>query len=372
MPGFHLDATTSSKLKTGARPGLVKSAASAEQAKPAAPIIRSQGGVVSASKHDRVFHRGSLMFIEGEQGEEMFILKSGKIKVLKQEGTKTIELATLGPGSVLGEMSLLIDMPRSATAQVLEDVVALAINKAILEDTYSKIPPWLVSVIKEVVKRLRDTMKKNSDNLVRDNVGGVVNILLLLLQDIAPDEKGRLLVPLEMLKEEALYTIGLSGGDTDKILMELILKELVVIQKTPEGREMVEIRKSDILNLYFEYLLGHYNGKHLPGEDLSEAAVKLIRVLVPAGRERGVKQKDGSIALARPVIEISLEKAGLERFLNMDAVDELKAQKLIETEDKGGEADRLTQKGLSIRYFEKKLSKVLLLQEWKAAFSSEV
>jgi len=333
-------------------------------------VIRSQGGV-TASKHDRVFHRGSLMFIEGEKGEEMYILKSGRIKILKQEGSKTIELATLGAGSVLGEMSLLIDMPRSATAQVVEDVLALAIDKRILEDTYSKIPPWLVSVIREVVKRLRDTMKKNTDNLVRDNMGGIINLLLLLVSDIAPDEEGRITVLLDVLKDEALYTIGLSSGDTDKIVTELILKELLVVTRTPEGREMVEVRRQDVLNLFFEYLLAHFNGKHLPGETLSAASAALAQVLVRAGREQGVRQKDGSVVLARPAVEVALGKAGQERFLNMDAVEELKMQKLLEAEEKGSDADQLSHKNLSIKFMSKKLEKALLLNEWKVAFESD-
>ena len=368
MSSFHYDGTSGGKLKTGARPGLVKAAQPPENQK-AQPAIRTQGA--AASKHDRLFHRGSLMFIEGEKGDEMFIIKSGKVKILKQEGVKTIELATLGPGSVLGEMSLLIDMPRSATAQVLEEVVALSINRTILEDTYNKIPPWLVSVIKGVVKRLADTMAKNSDNLVQDNIGGVVNLILLLVGDTAPDEQGRMLISLNMLKDEALYTIGISGGDTDKIITELILKELLVILKTPEGHEMIEIKRQDILNLYFEFLFAHFNNKILPGEHLSEAAAKLVSVMIASGTERGVKQKDGSVVIARTVLEISLEKAGMERFINQDAVDELKNLKIIETEEKGTDAENTLNKQQAFKFVIKKLEKLLLLYEWKATFANE-
>ncbi|MFH0919794.1 MAG: cyclic nucleotide-binding domain-containing protein [Fibrobacterota bacterium] len=356
---IRFDATQATKLKTGARPGLVRTAPGAPvvPGKPTAPVFHATSPALS--KHDRVFHRGSLMFIEGEKGDEMFIIKTGKIKVLKQEGSKSIELATLGPGSVLGELSLLIEhMPRTATAQVVEDVTALAINRGILEETYTKIPPWLVMVIKVVVGRLRDTLRKNSDNLVSNNIGGVVNLLVLLAGDSAPDEDGKLRLSLDTVKDEALYNIGLSGGDTDKIVTELILKDLLVIRKGQKGEDLIEIKRWDILQINFEYLLAHYNAKTLPGEGLSDAAGSLATVMLETGLQQGLKQKDGGVSLARPVLEVALERAGLTRFINHDALDELKNAKVLDADE-----------NCNIRFIEKQLRRALLIKEWALAFA---
>lgn len=361
----------STKLKTGARPGLMRSP---DGHSPAQPVPAQQAPVFKAtsptiSKHDRFFRRGTLMFIEDEPGDCMFIVKSGRVKILKQEGSKTIELAVLGPGSVLGEMSLLIDAPRSATAQVVEDLTSLCIDKTILEDTFTKIPGWLVTLIKMVVGRLRDTLQKNSENIVRDNMGGVVNLILLMLKDALPDENGRILLPLDALKEEALYTIGLSAGDTDKIVTELILKELMVVGRDGKKQEMVEIRKLDVLRLYFEYLLARHNGKMLPGEHLKEETAKFAAVLLETGPDKGSRDKDGSVTVTRPVVEIAMDRAGLGRFLNMDVIDELSNLGLLETGEKTTDAGRFAHKMASFRFLPQKLKKALLVNEWKAVFT---
>ena len=120
------------------------------------------------------------MFIEGETSTEMYILRSGKVRIFKQEGDNTIELAVSGPGSVLGELSLLDHQPRGATGQVVEEVVATIIDEDLFKRTLTAIPPWLTSVIIVVVKRLRDTMQKNSDDIVHKSVAGTIKVLLLL------------------------------------------------------------------------------------------------------------------------------------------------------------------------------------------------
>ncbi|MBL8025344.1 MAG: Crp/Fnr family transcriptional regulator [Fibrobacteres bacterium] len=373
------DPAARSTLKTGARPGLVRQPAPPLPGSPTAvrtggpSAIHAAGAkpanAITASRHERVFKRGSLMFIEGESGEEMFILKTGKVKVLKQEGGKTIQLALLGPGSVLGEMSLLIDMPRSATAQVVEDTTAIAINRNILEDTYSKIPPWFVSVIKVLVGRLHDTLRRNSDNLVRDHIGGVTHVLLLLMSEATKTPAGLVSVNLNKLKEEALNTIGISGADTDRIVTELILKELVVIRKGERNAEFVDVLKPDILQLYFEYKFGKSNGKPIAGDSMTDGAFKLIKLLLAAGREKGVRQKDGSINIAKSVFELESDRAGQGRFIDMDAVDELAALKLITLIDTAKTTQHLVSKQFTFSFQERKIEKALLVREWIGAFS---
>ena len=72
------------------------------------------GRKVLANRYERKFRRGTLIFIEGELSTEMLILRTGSVRILKQEGENTFELAILGPGSVLGELSLLDHQPRGA------------------------------------------------------------------------------------------------------------------------------------------------------------------------------------------------------------------------------------------------------------------
>ncbi len=76
----------------------------------------------------RDFRAGDVLFREGERGEEMFVIQSGLVQVLKQVGHDERALATLGRGEFLGEMAILNGKPRNAAAVVLEDARCLVID----------------------------------------------------------------------------------------------------------------------------------------------------------------------------------------------------------------------------------------------------
>ena len=68
------------------------------------------------------FEKGHVLFHEGDSGEDMFIIQSGKVAIkkrVKDGGDAT--LAVLEKGDFFGEMALLERLPRSATAEVIED-----------------------------------------------------------------------------------------------------------------------------------------------------------------------------------------------------------------------------------------------------------
>ena len=100
---------------------------------------KTQGSV----RQERSCRKGTLLFIEGETGGEMYVVKSGKIRLLKHEGESTVVAGVAGPGSVIGEMSLLHRDPRSCTAQVVEDAVVMPIDEELYTSTLKNIPPWL-------------------------------------------------------------------------------------------------------------------------------------------------------------------------------------------------------------------------------------
>jgi CRP/FNR family transcriptional regulator, cyclic AMP receptor protein len=67
---------------------------------------------------------GKALMRQGEQGNEMFVLASGSVRV-ERNGT---EIATLGPGQAVGEMSLLSEGPRLATVTTLEPTTAFVVG----------------------------------------------------------------------------------------------------------------------------------------------------------------------------------------------------------------------------------------------------
>jgi len=73
--------------------------------------------------------KGSLIFRQGDAGDQMFLIGDGRVRLfLEAEGYQK-EFAVLGPGEFFGELSLLGDAPRTATAEALEDTILLPISR---------------------------------------------------------------------------------------------------------------------------------------------------------------------------------------------------------------------------------------------------
>ena len=102
------------------------------------------------------FHQGHIIFNEGDETSEMYIIIQGSVQIFKSAGgQRKILLAELGPGSMVGEMSLISGRPRSATAIAIEDVKAKVVTKAIFDKSVQGIPPWAMCIAKVLIERLR-------------------------------------------------------------------------------------------------------------------------------------------------------------------------------------------------------------------------
>ncbi|MBL6931953.1 MAG: cyclic nucleotide-binding domain-containing protein [Rhodospirillales bacterium] len=87
----------------------------------------------------RVFQAGETIFNEGDAGDEAFMVESGEIEISIKSGENVIILATLGRGQILGEMALIDDQPRMASAR------AMAVTKlsVIPQEAFKKRLKWL-------------------------------------------------------------------------------------------------------------------------------------------------------------------------------------------------------------------------------------
>jgi len=322
--------------------------------------------------NERIYKRGSLMFIEGELSSEMFIIRSGKIRILKQEGDKTVELAVLGPGSVLGELSLLDHQPRSATAQVVEDLKVTIIDEKMFDQTMKAIPNWLANIIQVVVTRLRETMIKTSDSIVQKSVAGVVNIILLLYKNESIELEGEQRIPMNRAKEAISSTIGLGDIETENVFMHLILKEMMYVRKDEAGKEFIILIDYDVFQLYMNFLRAAQRGISMLGENLSEPAVDLTQTIIDTGEKNGKIVKPGIKKIGVTQIEVELQRQGKGQHINLDALDALLEAKVVFKEQDAVKTSHQTHKRIVLVYNENTLKKIVTLHVWLAKFKEEV
>ncbi len=329
----------------------------------------SKGAVL---RNEKVYKRGSLMFIEGETSTEMYIIKSGKVRILKQEGESTVELAVLGPGSVLGELALLDHQPRSATAQVVEELCAVVIDETLFRKTLEAIPAWLNNIIMEVVKRLRVTMKKTSDDVVRKSIAGVVRVITLFCVSDGAEKDGFRAVPLARAKELIYATIGLGALEAENVFLHLILKDMILIGKNEFGQEYILFKNMDVLELYMNFLRARQRGSAMVGENFSDNAVDLLGTVISAGEKNGKRLQAGIVSLGQAQLELELDRLGKGRHVDLDALDELLKAKTVVKQEESSDSKYSTVKRITLVFNPDTLRRISTLTQWLPVFREEV
>ena len=103
----------------------------------------------------RFFKAGTTIFREGEEAHELFVIKSGEVRI--QIGNRTI--AELSRDSVFGEMALIDSEPRSATAIAVTDVELVPVSEKQFLFLVSQTPYFALKVMRVLAQRLRATNK---------------------------------------------------------------------------------------------------------------------------------------------------------------------------------------------------------------------
>ncbi len=103
----------------------------------------------------RKFTAGEFLFFEGDSSDFAYIIRSGRVEILKETPTGPVHLAVLGHGDVLGEMGLIDGRPRSATARACEPVVATAIDRTEFMRLILHQPREVLGLLRALFERLR-------------------------------------------------------------------------------------------------------------------------------------------------------------------------------------------------------------------------
>jgi CRP-like cAMP-binding protein len=98
---------------------------------------------------------GELIFAEHELGEEMYVVYSGKIRIYHETGGHEEVLDLVGPGGYFGEMAIIDEQPRSASARASDDTTLLVLHKNDFRSAVRDYPDIAFEVLKEFVRRLR-------------------------------------------------------------------------------------------------------------------------------------------------------------------------------------------------------------------------
>ncbi len=169
----------------------------------------------------RSFRKGSIIFMEGDEGEAFYFIKSGKIKIFKTspDGRELI-FAILSEGGVFAEVTLFNDIAYPASAEVLEDAVLGMIKNQELEALISKNSGLALSIIKVLSRKLFNSQQKVKELALGDTYMRTAQTIVKLAEAHGKKTEDGLEVKLDISRQELANMIGTARETVSRALSQ--------------------------------------------------------------------------------------------------------------------------------------------------------
>jgi CRP/FNR family cyclic AMP-dependent transcriptional regulator len=164
---------------------------------------------------------GHVFFSQGEQGDRLYVIISGKVKVGRRSSEGREAFFTLrGPSESFGELSAFDPGPRTSTATAITEVCAVPVDGAVLRSWVADHPEVADRLLRVLARRLRRTDDILCDLILTDVPGRTAKQLLGLAQRFGVQEDGAIRVAHGLTQEELAHLVGSSRETVNKVLSD--------------------------------------------------------------------------------------------------------------------------------------------------------
>lgn len=175
----------------------------------------------SFTRFAKKFQRGSVIFAEFDVGESFYLVQSGRVRLIKIINGKERYLDVLQPGEIFGEMSILDNSPRSASAVAYDDVVALEFNRENFEVLMMGNPAIAMRLLKTFVRRIYTQKRRFMILTIQDSTARVGDVFLMLDETQPHVDRSSDARSFDISIEEIARWAGLSDREVQDALRRL-------------------------------------------------------------------------------------------------------------------------------------------------------
>ncbi len=235
-----------------------------------------------------------ILFREGDESDAMYVIKSGRVKVFKTKGNGEIELATVGPGQMLGEMAFFDGRPRSASAKAVADAEVIALPFASLQAQFRTFPEWLKAMVKTVNEHLRDanTRIKQLEQTSTDTkafpphtITKLCAILSLVANKFGETTPEGLVVPGGTLRKYTIQVFQEATNKMQKLVEQLSALGIMKTEDLGEGKTKTMILKPQLLHDFVEFYNEYLFTEAAKKVTIEENELRVMRGLLFFGRQ---------------------------------------------------------------------------------------
>jgi CRP-like cAMP-binding protein len=171
---------------------------------------------------NRRYPKDTMVFSEGQPGQELYIIQKGSVKITKIVDNNEVLLAVLKQGDIFGEMSLLEDKPRSASAIAFEDAYLLAVNKANFELMVKNQPQIVTRLTQLLAERIWFIYKQLANTLITDPLGRMYDALSMQLEKNRVPLVSSVPFSFEFGPKELINMVGLPVNEGNLVIRKLL------------------------------------------------------------------------------------------------------------------------------------------------------
>lgn len=194
---------------------------------------------IASSGVVRTFPRNTILINEGDVGDALYVILSGRVKVFaSNEAGREFVIDFHGPGEYVGEMTL-DGAPRSASVMTVEPTTCAVVNRTQFRDFILAHPDFAMHLIERLIHRVRVT----TSNLKSLALSDVYGRLARLLNALAHEAGGKLVVPEKLTQQDIADRVGASRDMIGKLMKDLIgggylaieERTITILRKLPTG-----------------------------------------------------------------------------------------------------------------------------------------
>jgi CRP/FNR family cyclic AMP-dependent transcriptional regulator len=191
---------------------------SSAPADPFSPLPQESLRAIAAGGVVRTYPKNAVLINEGDTGDSLFIVLSGKVKVYaSNDQGKEVVIDFHGPGEFVGEMSM-TGAPRSASVVTVEPTTCALITRTHFREFILAHPDVALHLIEKLISRAR----RATENVKSLALSDVYGRLVRLLTSLARDVDGRLVVPDRLTQQDIAERVGASRDMISKLMKDLV------------------------------------------------------------------------------------------------------------------------------------------------------
>jgi len=194
---------------------------------------------IAASGVVRTFPKSTILIAEGDVGDSLYIIVSGRVKVFaSNEAGREVVINFHGPGEYVGEMSL-DGEPRSASVVTMEPTTCAIVNRAQFRDFLAQNPDFAQHLIQTLIHRCRGATENVKSLALSDVYGRLVR----LLNALAVERDGHQVVEERLTQQDIADRVGASRDMIGKLMKDLVAggylavedRTIEILKKLPTG-----------------------------------------------------------------------------------------------------------------------------------------